>query len=101
MAEVPFERVVTSYRRYALLKRLAWLFDLDNAAMAGVWRAKQEEQTGTSLPVGFPFLTELQAAGYSTREDLDGSDDRELARYCGFSTRDAQVVLAAFVALPP
>lgn len=101
MADVPFERCVTSYRRYALLKRFAWLFDNDNSAMAGVWRAKQEEQPGTDLPLGFPFLSTIQAAGYSTREDLDGSDDTELARYCGLSQRDAQVVLAAFAALPP
>lgn len=89
-----------SYRRYCLLKRLTWL-ELDDSAMAGVWRSKQEEQPGTALPSTFPYLYLLTPRGYTTREDLDGADVYELERTIPISRQDARVVLSAFNALPP
>jgi hypothetical protein len=62
--------------------------------MAGAWRAKQEAQTGTSLPTDFPYLSELSLIGYTTIGDLAGSDEYELVE-AGLSYRQARAVLAA------
>lgn len=62
--------------------------------LAGVWRWKQERQPGTALPDTFPLLTELDAAGYTTVEDLDGADVAELVR-ASFTSSQAKRILAA------
>jgi hypothetical protein len=101
MAEEPLvTEAPVSYRRYLLLKRRYWL-EMDNRAMEGVFRGLQEAQPGNALPVTFPFRIELAAAGYSTREDLTGADQRELWTMAGLSLRDADAVLTALAALPP
>lgn len=99
MAYEPLDTPV-SYRRYLLFKRTAWR-DMDNSAMQGVWRQKQEEQPGTPLPTTFPFLSELATGGYTTREDLDGATVPELQRIARLGMMDAETVLTAYAALPP
>lgn len=69
--------------------------------MASVWRAKQEAQPGTPLPITFPFLLDLANGGYTTREDLTGADLYELVQIARLHRSDAQIVLTAFAALPP
>lgn len=97
-ADVP-SAIPLNYRRYCLLKRLYWL-DLGDYALAGVWRARQEEQPGTALPSTFPFLSRLTARGYTTREDLYGADVYELERTIPMSRHDARIVLGAYADLP-
>lgn len=84
-------------RRYYLHKRLEAAAGED-WPVAGVWRWKQERQPGVALPADFPFLVRLVEKGYSTREDLDGADERELLKL-GFSTREAAAILKALEAL--
>jgi hypothetical protein len=81
-------------RRHYLLRRIEEM-QLGEAALAGTWRWKQEQQPGTPLAAGFPFLTELSAVGYTMVEDLNGADVAELRRTVGLQTRDAQEVFAA------
>lgn len=100
MAEDVPSAIPLNYRRYCLMKRLYW-FDLGDYALAGVWRARQEEQPGTDLPATFPFLIKLTPRGYTTREDLYGADVYELERTIPMSRSDARIVLSAFDDLPP
>jgi hypothetical protein len=85
-------------RRYYLAKRQAAV-ELEDDALAAVWRGKQEAEAGTDLPATFPYLTELDALGYTTEEDLDGADACELTDL-GLSAFEAEAVLAAFIELP-
>lgn len=82
-----------STRRYYLLKRIA--AKAEGEATEGVWRHKQEQESGTALPANFPLKATLAAAGYSTEEDLDGADAAELTKNTGLSTQQANAVLAA------
>lgn len=84
-------------RRYYLLKRLV-AEDFCDETFVEVWRAKQEAEPGTALPSDFPVLSKLSAKGYTTREDLDGADEAELAS-AGLKTNEARAVLAALVTL--
>jgi hypothetical protein len=68
-------------------------------AISSLWQYRQEEQAGTPLPDGFPLKTELAAAGYSTREDLEGADADELVEWAAVSSLDAKAILAAYAAL--
>lgn len=86
-----------SVRRVYLHKRIAARAQLSN--LEPVWQAKQEAEPGTALPASFPFLSELEAVGYTTREDLDGADADELVDHVSLSKRDAEAVIAAFQAL--
>lgn len=92
--------IPVSYRRYLLLNRLANM-EMDEPAMAGVWRSKQEEQPNTPLPSNFPFLSTLAAVGYTAWEDLNGATTRELVRHTKLSQSDAAAVLSAFNKLTP
>ncbi len=89
--------MIGSVRRYCLLKRRAH-FDGGDLALAGVWRAKQEAEPGTTLPSDFPLRSLLASAGYVASEDLDGADAEEL-NSAGLSSAQADTVLAAFAAL--
>ncbi len=89
--------MLKSPRRYYLLHRRDALLS-NQLGLAGVWRANQEAQPGTPLPQAFPRLEQLAAAGYTTKEDLDGADVVEL-RDAGLSPRDATTVLAAMAKL--
>ncbi len=51
-----------------------------------------------SLPVDFPLRTRLVTAGYSTTQDLNGSDADELAESC-FTSRESQTIFAALAPL--
>lgn len=82
-----------SPRRYYLLKRIAAKAEDDG--LEGVWRHKQEQESGTALPANFPLRATLVAAGYSTEEDLDGADAAELTKNTGLSTHQANAVLTA------
>lgn len=87
---------ITSLRRYFLLKRLeaARL----QSELASTWRAKQEAEPGTALPSTFVLRDRLVAAGYSTKEDLNGADVEEL-RLAGFTSRESQAILDAVAQL--
>lgn len=87
---------IESERRYYLLKRLrAKQRDEDSA---GIWKSKQEAVAGTALPATFPLLSRLSTAGYTTTEDLHGSDATELS-VSGFSARESELILAALAPL--
>ncbi len=83
---------IKSARRFYLLKRQVAERARDDMDL--VWRAKQEAQLGTDLAEDFPHRSALVERGYSTNEDLDGADVRELQAQ-GFSRDDAQTILAA------
>jgi hypothetical protein len=87
------------YRRYCHRERMN-ARARDEGEMEGVWRAKQEAQPGTPLPVTFPFIAELAFAGYTTLEDLQGADRDELIAIALLSPRDADAVLDAYLRLP-
>lgn len=89
---------VRSPRRYYLLKRKT-AESVGEQPLNNVWRAKQEEQPGTALPVTFPFRTRLVSAGYSAVEDLDGATADELQANTDLNARDAAAVVAAYAAL--
>ncbi len=87
---------VNNRRRYYLLKRL---YAKDNELDSeGIWKGKQEALAGTALPVDFPLVDILTAAGYTMVEDLDGATSAELY-VAGLTTHQASAVLAAFSAL--
>jgi hypothetical protein len=86
---------VLTTRRYYLLKRLAARRDcLEEDA----WIHKQAGEPGIDLPAGFPSRAALVAAGYSTREDVNGASVQELRRYACLSRSDAEAVIAAVAA---
>jgi hypothetical protein len=85
-------------RRFYLMKRQAANLRTDYE-IASVWQGKQEAEPGTALLASFPSYTALVAAGYTTKEDLEGADVIELYNYVGLSQRDAEAVLAAFAKL--
>lgn len=89
-----------SCRRYLLLKFHAAM-EMEQYALAGVWRAQLEEQAGsTPLPAGFPFLSLLQQRAYTSWEDLDGATADELGRNLELGPMDAQAILNAWKVLP-
>lgn len=89
-----------TYRRYLLLKFHAAM-EMEQYALAGVWRANLEAQTGsTPLPSGFPFLTLLQTRAYTAWQDLDGATVDELCRNLEIGPMDAQAILNAWKVLP-
>jgi hypothetical protein len=87
---------VNSVRRYYLLKRL---FARQMCLEEDAWAAKQAATPGTGLPADFPARAALVAAGYTTREDVDGAEVRELRRFAKLSTAEAEAVIAAVAAL--
>lgn len=89
---------VRRYRRYCLLKRLASR-SFNDRGLEFAWQSKQEEVDGTALPSTFPSKDALEAVGYSTAEDIDGADCRELLENVGLNQRQAQAVIAAASAL--
>lgn len=88
---------VKSARRYYLLKRLAACAE-GESALASVWRAKQEAEPGTLLLETFPSQATLEAAGYTTVEDLDGASTEELAEL-GLSSNQIDAIIAALAPL--
>jgi hypothetical protein len=88
---------IKSRRRYCLLKRRYHLQSGDEA-LAAVWRAKQALVDATALPATFPALSKLTAAGYTTKEDLDGADDSELVE-AGLNLSEARAAIAALAQL--
>ncbi len=89
---------IGSPRRFYLLKRFA-AADQGEIALASVWRAKQEELPGTELTEFIPSLSRLNAAGYSTVEDLIGSTTAELRKRASLSRREAEAALVALESL--
>jgi hypothetical protein len=84
---------INTVRRFYLLKRLA-AYSQGDKGLAGVWRQKQEAESGTALAADFPSRALLVAAGYSTTEDLDGADTDELVA-AGLPYNDAAAAIAA------
>lgn len=85
-------------RRYYLHKRL-FSNAICDLALRDVWRAKQEAEPGTALPSGFPHKAALEAAGYTTVQDIDGADQDELRKYVSLRPYEADAVIAAAAAL--
>ena len=81
-----------SVRRYYLHQRRR--ASEEDSDLALVWRAKQEGEPGVALPATFPHKAALEAAFYTTTEDLDGTDENELVE-AGLSKQAATEVLAA------
>lgn len=100
MAETFYPDPGVSYRRYLLLK-FHWAMEFEEYGLAGVWRWRLEQITGsTPLPSGFPFLTLLQTRAYTAWEDLDGATVDELCRNLEIGPMDAQAILNAWKVLP-
>jgi hypothetical protein len=91
--------VIKTPRRYFLAKRL-WNQRYGESELAGVFRAKQEAEPGTTLPATFGLVARLSDAGYTTVEDLDGADDCEL-QDAGFTAREAASILEELQPLLP
>lgn len=89
---------VYSYRRYCLLERHAAKRRCE-IGIANVFRAKQEEESATALPSGFPHAAELATGGYTTVQDINGADFDELECEAGLTQKQAQAVLTALGAL--
>jgi len=87
-----------SPRRFYLSKRIAARL-LGEHALSAIWKYQQEQQPNTALPVGFPSLVTLAAAGYTAAEDLEGADESELVEWARISNSAARAVLAAHAAL--
>ena len=85
-------------RRFYLMKRTA-ATERTDYAIAAVWQGKQEAEAGSALPEAFPSYAALVAAGYTTKEDLEGADACELVSHACLSQQDAEAVLAAFAKL--
>lgn len=86
-------------RRY-FLRKAQFYYGMQLEGLAAAYRAKQDGQPGTALPVDFPSYAKLASARYTTREDLDGADASELLRYANLNMREARAVLTALAALP-
>ncbi len=86
-----------SPRRFYLAKRHAAEGGSD-PDLADSWRAKQEAEPGTPLPVDFPHLEALEEEGYEMVEDLTGAGSKELEAR-GFNLTEAEVIIAALAAL--
>lgn len=85
--------------RRVYLKKRKMARQAGDLALSAVWQSRQEEQAGAALPVGFPHLADLTAAGYTTAQDLEGADESELVEWARISTSAARAVLAAYAAL--
>lgn len=92
---------VLRVRRYYMRKRvLAGIVDPDAVGcIDAVFRHKQESTPGVLLPLTFPFLSRLQAAGYTTIEDLHGASRLELSEQ-GFTGLECEVILDELQKLP-
>lgn len=89
---------IPTHRRYCLLKRQQATLE-ERTAIAALWQAKQEAESGTELPSDFPLKSRLAAAFYTTEEDLDGCTVEELSDLGCFTVREAETILAAVAAL--
>jgi hypothetical protein len=86
---------ILNLRRYYLLKRQL-ATELEQTAIAAVWQAKQQAESGSDLPASFPYLGRLADAFYTTRDDLDGATVEELSDQGCFSVLEANEILTAF-----
>lgn len=84
---------INTVRRFYLLKRRA-ARRFGDKGLEGVWRQKQEAESGTALSASFPAADLLELAGYTTEEDLDGADIDELVE-AGIPYHDASAAIAA------
>ncbi len=90
----PFSTLRRIYLKNRHLARLG-----DRLAESAVWHGHQEEQPGTLLPGGFPYLEQLQPSGYKTQEDLTGANAAELYEWAGLSASASRTIFAALAAL--
>ncbi len=84
---------VNNLRRYCLLMA----YDARLRGEAGLeWalRGRQQETAGTALVTSWPSYAQLIAAGYTTREDLDGADSRELITLARLNRAQAEAAIA-------
>lgn len=94
------EQPVT-HKRYVLLKYRAAL-SRGETHLAGVWRVMLAAlPEGDPLPLAFPFVARLFAAGYTERAHLEGASSAELMRELNLRSYEADAILSAFAALPP
>lgn len=85
---------VKTHRRYCLLKAHA-ASDEDATELAKTWLSKQAAIAGTALADDFPTKSQLEAAHYSTVEDIDGADEDELVIRVGITRAQAAAAIAA------
>lgn len=90
---------INTLRRFWLLSKIEASRRLE-FAIAAVHLGKQQELPGTALPATFPYLSQLSAAGYTTKEDINGADQTELMENVGLGPIQANAVLSALAALP-
>lgn len=88
---------VKTPRRFYLLKRQE-AAALCDKGLELVWHGKQLAEPGTALPASFPFIAELEAAGYVAVEDLDGADACEVESI-GLTAPETDLVMAALAEL--
>ncbi len=98
MTDLDFGSPFQTLRRLYLKKRIMARLSGD-LALSSVWQSRQEEQAGTVLPVGFPAKSDLETAGYTAQQDLEGATCDELVEWVHISSRAARSVLAAYAAL--
>lgn len=98
MTDVDFGSPFPTLRRFYLKKRVMARQNGD-LALSAVWQSRQEEQSSTALPDGFPSKTALAAAGYTAQGDLEGSSEDELIEWARLTRTAAKSVLAAYAAL--
>lgn len=85
---------VGSPRRYYLLKVQQFEQQCE-PALASAFLSKFEATTGEALPEWVPHQTALEAARYTTLEDLRGADTDELMCQAGLTRTEAAAVLSA------
>jgi hypothetical protein len=85
--------------RRVYLKKRIMARQAGDLALSAVWHSRQEEQTSTTLPDGFPSKAALATAGYTAAGDLEGADESELVEWACISNSAARAVLAAYAAL--
>lgn len=90
--------MITSPRRYYLLKWLAFEAIEGEEGLASVYQGKHAAEPATPLPANFPARSKLVAARYVAVEDVLGADPPELIGL-GLSPREADAVRAALDAL--
>jgi hypothetical protein len=98
VTEIDYGSPFPTLRRFYLKKRIM-AYRAGDLALSAVWQSRQEEQSSTDLPDGFPSKVALEDAGYTTSGDLECADEFELMDWARLSNRAAKAVIAAYAAL--
>jgi len=82
-----------SARRY-YLRKSQFYASADEQGLAATYQGLHDSVVGTPVPAAVPFRDKLAAAGYTTTEDIVGSDVDELVEFGGLNYREAAAVHA-------